>query len=197
MKKILHLLVLIPLLFLGGCDQFDWDWNHDHHDDNDHNSSNKVLMLRVDYSTNTFEGGIEYSYNQPTDSFNIDVDYVDPGDFGSILLTYRELQDTLFYGTIIWMGCGEMIYPTTIDSANHFDVVLTDDVVYPVNGFENIMYPNTTADYSHIWMRVQSLVKVRQYLQSNPNQKVKLFLYTPSVGMGNPLDWDWIIFVKN
>ena len=28
MKKILHLLVLIPLLFLGGCDQFelDWDW---------------------------------------------------------------------------------------------------------------------------------------------------------------------------
>ena len=197
MKKFLHLLVFIPLLFLGSCDQFDWDWNHDHHDDNDPISSNKVLMLKVDYTTNAFEGGIEYIFRQQTDSFNIDVDYVDPGDFGSIRLTYHELQDTLFYGTIIWMGCGEMIYPSAIDSADQFDVVLTDDVVRPVNCFENIMYPNSTANYTNVWMRVQSLVKVRQYLQSNPNQKVKLFLYTPSVGMGNPLEWDWFIFIKN
>jgi hypothetical protein len=46
-------------------------------------------------------------------------------------------------------------------------------------------------------MKVQNLVKVRQFLQSNPNQIVKLFLYTPSVGMGDPLEWDYFIFLKN
>jgi len=46
-------------------------------------------------------------------------------------------------------------------------------------------------------MSVQSLVKVREYLSKNPKTPVKLFLYTPSVGAGNPEDWDWIIFLKN
>ena len=35
-----------------------------------------------------------------------------------------------------------------------------------------------------------------QNTQSPIHQKVKLFLYKPSVGMGDPLDWDWIVYLK-
>jgi len=197
MKKILIFLAFIPLMILTGCNFCDCDCDCDHNHNNN-NTTNKVLMLKVDYTTNNFEGGIEYVYNQQTDSFNIDVDYDPPGDFGSIRLTYHELNETLFFGTIIWMGLGEMITPESLNPPNFFDAVLTEDIVYPSNGFLNI-FPDyyTPQDYTNIWMRVQNLVKVRQFLQSNPNQQVKLFLYTPSVGMGDPLDWDWYIFIKN
>ena len=68
---------------------------------------------------------------------------------------------------------------------------------YLRNG-ENVFNPNnSTYNYNEIWTSVQSLVKVRQYLNSNPNATVKLFLYTPSVGIGNPAEWDWIIVMKN
>jgi hypothetical protein len=197
MRKIIYFLALIPLFIFSGCD--DCDCNHNtNNDENPRDTINKVLMLKVDYTTLAFEGGIEYVFNQQTDSFTIDIEYVDPGDFGSIQLTYQELNDTLFFGTIIWMGCGEMIIPEALESAGHFDSVLTDDVVSPINGLQNILVDSSPPNsYYNIWMKVQNLVKVRQFLQSNPNQIVKLFLYTPSVGMGDPLEWDYFIFLKN
>ena len=83
-------------------------------------------------------------------------------------------------------------------NANQFDRVLTADYVSPNSGFENVFNPNNaTYNYNSIWASVQSLVKVRQYLISNPNATVKIFLYTPSVGIGNPAEWDWIVILKN
>ncbi|MCL2650574.1 MAG: hypothetical protein FWD60_06045 [Candidatus Azobacteroides sp.] len=162
-------------------------------------SDGNVLMLKVDFLTNTFEGGYEYSFDNAPNSFTITTDYLSPGDFGYIKLFYSEINEMLFYGTIVWMGCGKIYFPTDLLSANNFDRVLTDDYVFPANGFENLFpessfYPET--GYEPIWSSVQSLVKVREYLHANPQQKVQLFLYTPSVGVGDPADWDWILFLK-
>jgi hypothetical protein len=124
--------------------------------------------------------------------------YVAPSDFGSVKIIYQELNETLFDGTIVWSGLGQMNYPQNLLNANQFDTVMTTDYVAPSAGFVNIFNPdNTTYSYNEVWTSVQSLVKVRQYLYSNPNASVKLFLYTPSVGIGNPAEWDWIIFMKN
>lgn len=91
-----------------------------------------------------------------------------------------------------------MNFPSNLKPATQFDVVLTQDFVLPSAGFEDVFNPgNHTYDYEEVWQSVQNLVKVRAYLKSNPNSSVKLFLYTPSVGVGNPADWDWIIFIKN
>lgn len=159
---------------------------------------NSVLILKVDYNTNQFEGGKEIPFTDTASNMTITNQYVPPGDFGSIKLTYQELNETLFEGTIVWMGLGQMSYPQNLLNANQFDRVLTTDYVAPISGFENVFNPNnTTYNYNSIWTSVQSLVKVRQYLYSNPNATVKIFLYTPSVGMGNPADWDWIIIMKN
>jgi hypothetical protein len=91
-----------------------------------------------------------------------------------------------------------MNYPQNLLNANQFDRVMTTDYVIPSAGFENVFNPdNSPYNYNTIWTSVQSLVKVRQYLISNPNATVKIFLYTPSVGIGNPEEWDWFIFMKN
>lgn len=157
----------------------------------------QVLMLKVDYLTNTFEGGIEYQFSKQSDNFTIETDYKAPGDFGYVKLRYKELNEPLFEGTIHWMGLGKMEYPEKLESAEKFKRVPMEDLILPVNGFEDIFNPqNLDLDYDDAWYASQQLVRVREYLKANPLQKVKLFLYTPSVGVGNPEDWDWIIFLK-
>lgn len=158
----------------------------------------KILMLKVDYLTNHFEGGKELLFSQTSENFTIRTEYTPPGDFGNIKLIYDELNEVIFDGDIIWMGLGHINYPQNILPASDFDHVLTCDYYIPRGGFENVFNPqNTDYDYSQIWSSVQGLVKVRDYLRSNPDASVKLFLYTPSVGVGNPEDWDWIIFLRN
>ncbi len=183
--------IFATALFIVSCSKDDIN------DDikNDHNG---VLLLQVDYLENSFEAGKELTFLDSTLTFTIEKEYDPPGDFGNIKLIYKELQETLFDGTIIWLGLGEMNFPSNLKPATQFDVVLTQDFVMPRAGFEDVFNPgNQTYDYEEVWQSVQNLVKVRAYLKSNPNSSVKLFLYTPSVGIGNPADWDWIIFVKN
>lgn len=161
-------------------------------------SSNNVLILKVDYNTNQFEGGKELTFADTSSTMSITNQYVAAGDFGSIKLKYHELNRLLFDGTLVWAGLGQVNYPQNLISANQFDRVMTTDYVTPVAGFENVFNPNNVIyNYSSIWASVQGLVKVRQYLNSNPNATVKIFLYTPSLGLGNPAEWDWFIFMKN
>ena len=187
MKTSIILLSLISLLFSCNSDNADLD----------ETTSTQVLMLKVDYTTNTFEGGTEFHFSKQTDSLTIVNEYVEPNDFGSVKLIYQELNEPLFDGTIHWMGLGKMTFPESLQPAHDFKNVDTKDLRYPMGGFENVFNPkNEKHDYNKVWLSVQGLVKVREYLIANPNQKAKLFLYTPSVGEGNPLDWDWIIYLK-
>ena len=112
-------------------------------------------------------------------------------------LDYKELNEKLFDGTVIWMGKGQISFPTNLIEPKHFKAASNYNIVYPI-GFENILNPNNqTFNYTPIWLSVQHYQKVREYLSSNPQATAKLFLYTPSVGIGNPADWDWIIILKN
>lgn len=192
MKKISFTWFVFVLVAISGCtDELDKT-------DVPNTLANNVLMLVVDYSTNTFEGGKEFNFSEPSEVLTITNEYEPPGDFGSIKLKYQEVNKTLFDGTMIWMGVGQMSFPMNIEPANQFNWVPTEEIVYPINGFENVFNPfNENYDYSAVWLSVQNLVKVRGYLESNPNATVKIFLYTPSVGMGDPADWNWIIYMKN
>jgi hypothetical protein len=163
----------------------------------DNSGPNKVLILKVDYTNHTFEAGKELLFPN-TSTFTISKQYVTPSDFGSIKFIYEEVNLPLFDGSIVWNGLGSISYPTDFSPASDFSVVTTADYVTPASGFENIHnLDNTIMDYQPIWSAVQNLAKVRQYLASNPTATVKIFLYTPSVGIGNPADWDWILILKN
>ena len=64
--------------------------------------------------------------------------------------------------------------------------------------FENVYNPNNTNyNYPEIFNAIRYLEIVNQYRASNPNATVKLFLYTPGVGIGDPSQWKWIFIIKN
>jgi hypothetical protein len=95
------------------------------------------------------------------------------------------------------MGCGDIIYPAAWLNADEFEPAGWTDYVTPANGFENIFNPDKEDyDYDPVWGAIQGIFEVRQILKANQQQRVKLFLYTPSVGDGNPADWKWIIFLS-
>lgn len=161
-------------------------------------SNNKVMLLQVDYLTNEFEGGIELNFDVDTPAFTISYVLDEPMDLGSMKLFYEELNEMIFYGTIHWMGLGERIYPETLMSKDSFEMVLTSDYKLPKNGFHKVLdLPGLTNDVETPWASVQGLVKVREYLESNPEAQVNMYLYTPSVGEGDPADWDWYVIMKN
>ena len=157
-----------------------------------------VLMLKVDYLTNTFEGGYEFAFDNVPNSFTVRREYKSPGDFGYVKFFYYETLYMLFLGSIFWMGEGQIHFPENLLPASAFNRVDMKDFVIPKNGFENIMpeYMPNNIDYEDIWGNIQNLVKIREYLGENPKQKVKIFLYTPCVGTGDPAHWDWILFLK-
>ena len=165
---------------------------------NEPTTNGNVLMLKVDYLTNTFEGGYEFAFDNVPNSFNMRREYRSPGDFGYVKFYYYETGDILFHGSIIWMGEGKIHFPKNLLPADVFDTVDSADFITPKNGFENMMgeFQPGQIDYEEAWGSIQGLVKVRQYLNANPEQTVKIFLYTPCVGVGDPEHWDWIIFLK-
>lgn len=164
----------------------------------DDTTTNKVLMLKVDYLTHAFEGGKETDFAENSSAFTISSQYIPASDFGNIKLKYDEINEVVFDGDIIWMGLGQINYPQNLLLANQFETVSTADVVFPTTDFQHILPdPNQVYDYNEVWLAVQNLVKVRQYLISNPNGIVKLYFYTPSVGVGNTADWKWIVLMKN
>lgn len=161
-------------------------------------SDNKVLLLKVDYLTGVFEEGKELSFPQTTaTTFTTTVIDTPATDFGSIKIMYDEVNQPIFYGTITWMGLGYRSIPQSLSPATSFTHVLTNDFVTPANGYD-YLYANymPAQNYDQAWANVQGLHVVRAYLTANPTQQVKVLLYTPSVGIGNPADWDWYFILK-
>ena len=186
--KILLFLSLIVTLFSCSSDNAEMTI--------DTAAPNQVLMLKVNYTTNAFEGGTVFGFSKQTENFTIVNEYVSPGDFGSVKLIYKELNEPLFAGTIVWMGTGKMSFPEKLEPPTSFKHASTYDLRYP-NGYEDIFNPdNQKLNYEKPWLSVQSLAIVREFLASNPNQKAKMFLYKPSVGAGDPNDWYWVIYLK-
>ena len=167
----------------------------------DETVTNKVLLLKVDFLTSAFEGGKELTFADE-DDFTISTTYNSPGDFGDVSLNYSELNQPLFAGTIHWMGLGEMTYPESLENVEFFTPV-TDPVAMPdVSLFAPVMYSEyptypETIDYAALWDAVDNLLMVKEYRMSNPNAQINVFLYTPSVGVGNPAEWDWFIILKS
>ena len=198
MKKIFYWLIFAPLFFFTGCTTDDCDHQQDNNYIYQRDPINKVLMLKFDRATNKMEGVKEFIYEQQLDSFHIDVLTQSFQNYSTVSLIYRELIDTLFSGTIITSGIGNMTFPEELNPAVLYDTVTTDDVVYPLHGFDHIPFDNILQyTYYNLWLEVQKYIIVRQYLQSNPTEKVKFFLYVPYEGQGDYTNTDWFIFIKN
>ncbi len=157
----------------------------------------KVMLLFIDYTTHNFEGGSEITMSRPSETFKIKTVYKEPSDFGNIKLFYQEIDQLLFDGDITWMGKGEINFPSPRLATEDFERSLTADFVIPKEGFESITINFEPSEHYRAWASIQSLLLARSYLQSNPSQKVKVFLYQPNAGDGDTKDWKFIFILKN
>ena len=191
MKKSILFLAIVGLLF--SCDKDDEPQQLE--------PLNKVVLLQIDYVTNTFEGGKILDFPSAP-SFTISTTYNAPGDIGSVQLYYSELNEKIFDGGIIWNGNGERSFPSTMDSPDTFDTII-DGAPLPDTGmFEKVIYGGLdnypeVIDYPAIWNSINNLNIVSWYRATNPDAKINLFFYQSSIGGGDPADWDWYIIMRN
>jgi len=186
MKK--TFILLLSIFILSSCSKGDKN--------NRTEDYNSIVMLKVDYVTNKFEGGYEQQINSKitdADTIPITIKYKSPGDFGNISLYYQPTNDLLFDGSIIWMGTGIIKYPKTFKSADSYPL-LDNPISRPDDSRFKCIFGTPPTDYSLIWNSISRLRIISDYLKSN--KKISLFLYTPSVGVGNPNEWDWIIIIN-
>ena len=160
-----------------------------------------ILISKVDYLTFRYKGF--YALNV-TDKLNTGneipfvAEYREPGDFGYIKLFYRNTNNLLMDGTIIWMGCGELSFPASFRAGRQ----LNSGMPYP--GQTHISFINNEGDYitvtdeselQRIWQTLSKQEEFQHYY-GNTHKKVAAYLYTPSVGVGNPADAYYLVFTE-
>ncbi|WP_422104895.1 hypothetical protein [Winogradskyella sp.] len=185
------LTILLFLIFVSCADD----------DDNNIDPASEVLLLQVDFMTNTFEGGKKYVFDSSVESFTISSNYQAPGDFGNIALYYDELNEMIFDGSIVWMGTGQRSFPENLINPDDFQnntnpVPMPSEANFQTVMYDDFAYYPDTIDYSAIWNSISNLQEVTDFRNNNPNSEINLFLYTPSVGIGDPNEWDWVLFLK-
>ena len=167
-----------------------------------------ILIMKVDYQTFQYEGYTTVnvdSVSDFSDTIPFLATYCPPGDFGYIKLFYENPNHLLFYGSIIWSGCGNLYFPTSFMELP----AQTTGLPFPGNdkiclidytgAQQSLPWDSGIVDETmmeNVWVTISKQPEFLHYY-SKTSKKVAVFLYTPSVGGGNPADWDFIIFVMN
>ncbi len=158
----------------------------------------EVVVLMVDYTTNRFMGGYTVPVEFIGGDFGLEADYNSPGDFGDVTIYEKETGTKLFAGDIIWMGRGERTFPEEILPAKEFARTSKSsspelERFYPV---ENGWTDGDDDEINKVWKSVKNLDIVHQAIENAPNTDVYMYLYRRSVGVGDPADWYWLIFIR-
>jgi hypothetical protein len=121
-----------------------------------------------------------------------------PYDFGDITFEYTATGDTLFYGTIIWLGTGGIGYPREFTPAGEFE-----SAADPPEDPASIEYFNITpqmddeifkARADSAWQEVRDLDIVGEFAKGQ--YRAGIYLYAPAVGVFDPGAARWIIFLE-
>jgi hypothetical protein len=157
-----------------------------------------LAVLVLDYQTYAFEQG-HFSVHPLCDSCDIDslpfnIQYHSPGDFGDITFFYNHTGDTLFSGTIIWMGGGKINYPDSFISGSVFEI---DSTPAPSPAslqhyyFDMPVFSQGQAD--SVWEQVRYLRILKEFAVYP--YRAGIYLYPPAVGAFDPSQAKWIVFV--
>ena len=160
-----------------------------------------ILISKVDYLTFRYKGfyALNVTNKQNSgDEIPFVAEYHAPSDFGYVKLFYRNTDNLLMDGTIIWSGCGELSFP------DHFRAGLPMDNGLPYPGQSRFAFINDLGQYEtvtdenelkYIWQSVSRQKEFQRYY-GNSSKKVAVYLYTPSVGIGDPADWYYLVFTE-
>ena len=160
-----------------------------------------ILISKVDYLTFQYRGfyALNVSEKEQNDSLiPIISEYMPAGDFGSIKLYYKNTKDLLLDGTIIWMGMGELSFPESFRAG----LPETEGLPYPgksrialLDGEGVYVEPDSEFEFQYIWQSISHQKEFQHYYE-NSTKKIAIYLYTPSVGTGNPADWYYLVYTE-
>lgn len=179
-------IILLPILILmlascqkdsTGPEEYNYSWNL-------HDDSVNLAVLRYDYETNEFEGGILNYYlkceNCNNDSIPFDKTYVPfgPADQpASALFTYSQTGDTIFQSFLSpWGFSGYVAVPDSFILPDSFEVIDFDN--NEPKSMEKFIDPTVSFCYSitdsvfqaeleTTWELVKTLDLVRDFSQRN------------------------------
>ena len=163
-----------------------------------------ILVMKVDYLTFRNNGYTTVNVRDRTgsgDTIPFYAAYRYPGDFGFIKLYYKQKDSAnlLFSGSIVWMGCGEMDFPTNWVTGRENYLLMA----YP--GQERFSFIDESGTHQKVtdetelrkvWESV-SMTEAFQWFYNHSSKRAAVYLYRPSVGIGNPADWYYLVFVEN
>ena len=161
--------------------------------------TNKIMIFKVSYLNYIFKGAKEIILSNSVQTFDsLPFRITRQGlDFGNITLFHKSTNDSIFDGSIIWMGSGKIKFPAKFDTSAAF-VKLNYYMMIPDSTrfqFVYYVYSPTSIDFDKLWSALNNLEIVKQYLVFN--KKIAIYLYTPSLGIGNPYEWNRIVFMSN
>ena len=160
-----------------------------------------ILISKVDYLTFRYRGFYALNVSGKLDSgteIPFVAEYHPAGDFGDIKLFYRNKNNLLMSGTIIWMGCGVLDFPASFRAGEPINTGM------PYPGQEHFAFINEQGEYTvvtdesdlqHVWQSVSRQQEFQHYY-ANSTKKVAVYLYRPSIGMGNPADAYYLVFTE-
>jgi len=160
-----------------------------------------ILISKVDYYTFQYKGFYALNVSGKTNDgelIPIISEYQAPCDFGFIKLYYRNTGNLLVDGTIVWSGCGQLAFPEP------FRAGLPVKEAIPFPGIEHFarlgedgQYTETVNEWEmkHIWQSV-SYQKEFQHYFGNSTKKAAVYLYAPSVGLFDPYEAYYLVFVE-
>lgn len=163
--------------------------------------SMNLAVLVSDYLSFEFEMGT-LDYYPPCVSCDenglpFNMIYHATGDFGDVTFEYTVTKDTLFYGTVIWMGHGAIGYPLEFHDAGEFER-LADSPKDPLSVEYFWEYPPTyeeefKAKADTAWQHVKTLDIVAEFAKAE--YRVGIYMYPPVQGVFDPNAAKWIIFL--
>ncbi|NQT62327.1 MAG: T9SS type A sorting domain-containing protein [Candidatus Marinimicrobia bacterium] len=159
-------------------------------------------LFVVNYQSKEFEQGTILNYptclEVDTVLFPLELEVQPAADFGYTIMTYPCTGDTVFHGTYVWMGQGELYKPDSFIPADSF-YVQEDSIREP----QSIQYWRETGislvDTVEIlaadsaWNAIKNLNVVRQF--ANYPYQVVIYRYPPSLGALDPSVAKWIVFL--
>ena len=168
---------------------------------NESDLSKHILISKVDYLTFQHKGFYALKVSGKTkdgELIPIISEYQPACDFVFIKLYYRNTDNLLLYGTIVWNGCGQLTFPESFRAG----LPLKEATPFPGKEHfarlgENGQYAETENEWEmqHIWQSV-SYQKEFQHYFGNSTKKVAVYLYAPSVGLFNPNKAYYLVFVE-
>jgi hypothetical protein len=163
-----------------------------------HQNKLNIAVLKLNYTDFSIQGGKMLYYDClgcTKDSIPFNVDYQEPMDFGSICLKLNPSLDTVFSGSMIWMGTGVIDFPSNFNASMPF--MSGNSVIQAPNNIQLLNQQgqqfNNATIINQCWNTVSTLEITESF--SNFNYHAAIYLYTPKVGLTDYNYAKWIVFL--